>query len=270
MVRQELSEALPSAEPTPLDEPIAGPEPLLLRDPTMTVEVRDFLDHGMMQIDGWAIDPFMARMFLHTDAFQKSLAVTGSLFEIGVHHGRTSALLGLMAQPGESVVLIDLFENQEQNLDNSGLGSRHLLGATLERWAPKADYDIRTANSLALDFRDVASLRNGARIIHIDGGHYLDVVLNDLQKSEAVLAKCGVVIVDDFMHSGFPEVNEACHVFFGGQTRLQPVVLGHNKLFLAFEPFADRLRDYFAEVLEEPLGKRVTFHGMPVLCLDAH
>jgi hypothetical protein len=37
------------------------------------------------------------------------------------------------------------------------------------------------------------------------------LVLNDLYKTEAVLGVGGIVIVDDFLHSGSLGVNEACN-----------------------------------------------------------
>ena len=34
-------------------------------------------------------------------------------------------------------------------------------------------------------------------------------MLNDLYKTEAVLAPGGIIVIDDFLHSGFLGVNEA-------------------------------------------------------------
>lgn len=219
------------------------PEQSAQADPIST-----YLQNGMEAIDGWGVDQFLAQVFLGIDRFQELNGDVGNLFEIGVHHGRAAVLLALMARNHEHAVLIDLFERQEENIDQSGHGSREILEQNLAGWAKGRPVEIVQANSLELDFASVHGLRAGVRFAHIDGGHYREVVLNDLRKTEAVLVDGGVVVMDDYDHAGFPDVNFACNEYLDlGETRLAPVAMGHNKLILTTRETQPRLAGFLAQ-----------------------
>lgn len=226
-----------------------APHPFWDRDPPARAEaIADYLRSGLATIDGWGIDPFLAQVFLSVDRFQQLNGDRGNLFEIGVHHGRAAILLALMARDLEHTVMIDLFDRQDENIDNSGCGSREILEKNLATWAKGRPVEIVKANSLELDFADVSGLRAGVRFAHIDGGHYREVVLNDLKKTEAVLVDGGVVVMDDFEHAGFPEVNQACNEYLeAGDTRLAPVAMGYNKLILTTRDNQARLAGFLSQ-----------------------
>lgn len=232
----------------------------------------DFIERGMLSIDGWGVDPFLAQLFLALDCFQKETGVVGNLMEIGVHHGRSAILLALMATDEERTVVLDLFGRQDENIDASGCGNRAIFEGNLENWAPEQAVEIIEGNSLELDFSSSPGLSAGVRLAHIDGAHYRSAVLSDIAKTRAVLCDGGVVVIDDFMHSGFPGVNEACNAYLEQRdaSTLAPVALGHNKLILVTPPLEARLRAHLAERLAPPIGREVTFHNYPVLCLDPH
>jgi len=224
---------------------------------------------NMNQVDGWGIDDDLARIFLLLDDLQRTLGVHGSLFEIGVHHGRTAILLSLMARPAERCVFLDLFDRQDENIDNSGRGNLETFRANLARWAPGTAPEIIAGNSLNLEFSSIAGLVHGVRFAHIDGGHYKAVVLNDLDKTEAVLGPGGIVVVDDFLHSGFLGVNEACNHYLreAGGRRLLPIATGKNKLILAARSHAQRYRDGLLAGLK-PQRQVAEFYGETLVCLD--
>jgi hypothetical protein len=91
---------------------------------------------------------------------------------------------------------LDLFDRQGENIDNSGRGDLQVFRDNLARWAPDGrEPEIIADNSMKLDFTAVAGLRAGVRFVHIDDGHYREIVLNDLRKTEAVLCPGGLVIV---------------------------------------------------------------------------
>jgi hypothetical protein len=241
-----------------------------LRLDTVPADIENYVLTGMNDIDGWGINDNLARVFLALDQFQKNRGVSGSIFELGVHHGRASILMAKLAGPKETVLLVDLFEDQDANIDKSGHGNRDVLEANLAHWCPEVATEIVAGNSLELDFAALPGARDGFRFAHIDGGHHKQAVLNDLTKITPLLASGGVLIVDDFMHTGFPEVNECCHIFFDQGPDLAPVAMGQNKLILARPETAADLIAYLREHLIAPYGKPVFFHDQRCLCLDRH
>jgi hypothetical protein len=176
----------------------------------MTDTIARYLDN-LHLVEGWGMDGELAPIFLLLNDLQRRFQLHGTFFEIGVHHGKTAILLALMARPTEKCVFLDLFDQQEENINNSGRGNLEVFRENLARWAPNSEPEIIVGNSLKLDLSSIADLASGVRFAHIDGGHYRDLVLNDLYKTEAVLGVGGIVIVDDFLHSGSLGVNEACN-----------------------------------------------------------
>ncbi len=224
------------------------------------------------KIEGWGLNFEIAPTLLLLDAEQYRLGVTGTLFEIGVHHGQTAILLALLARRGEQCVFLDLFDQQEENVDNSGRGDLRIFKENLAKWAPGVAAEIVVGNSLKVDFASIPALAAGIRFAHIDGGHLRDVVLNDLYKTEALLAPGGLIVIDDFMHSGFLGVNEACNQYLAEarDERLSAIAAGKNKLVLADRVHADRYKAALRSTLKPPFGKTVEFYEHSVVCLDAH
>jgi len=238
--------------------------------PSIDLDIARFLLFGLDNIDGWGIDSVLARLFLDLNEYQRGRKVYGNLLEIGVHHGRTSVLLALMSCQGERSVFIDLFDRQSENIDQSGEGNRGIFDANLAKWAPGRSARVVQANSLELDFLSIEELVEGVRFSHIDGAHYPEAVLNDLNKTQSVLQQHGIVVVDDFMHTGFPGVNEACNFYLTtkGPGVLAPVAMGRNKLILTTPATREDLVEYMVKGLG--IGSPAIFHGYEVLCLDLH
>lgn len=246
--------------------------PLITNRRNHNDNVHQYIQFGMGNIEGWGVDPFLAQLFLNIDHDQKSNGISGNLFEIGVHHGRSAILLALMAAAHETAVFIDLFERQNENIDFSGHGNRDIFEENLRAWAPEQPVDIVQANSIDLEFSSIQTLESGVRFAHIDGAHYRAAVINDLIKTEAITRDGGIVIVDDFVHTGFPGVNEACNHYLelDRTTGLAPIALGHNKLILTTKSHHDFWIERLSASTLHPIGTKVTFHEQTAICLDAH
>lgn len=231
-----------------------------------------YREHGFTLVDGWGVDRELIELFINFDSFQTRHSVSGSLSEIGVHHGRTLILLGLLKKADERVTGIDLFETaQDQNLDDSGRGSQAALQRNITTHAPSVDFTLIEANSLDLA-PDHLECLSGSRLFHIDGGHYIEVVSNDLHIAQTCLGPGGVIVVDDYWHSGFPEVQEAVHRYFQTSSQLKavPFMVGKNKIFLAHLSHKDRLLQYMRGVLPAERSKRVRVLGHEAICCDPH
>ena len=149
---------------------------------------RDYATEGYLEVDGWGIDNYLLRIFRRSMRCS-ALEVGGNLLEIGVHHGRTFILLALMAQEGERSYAIDLFEDQERNIDHSGLGDSTAFAPIMRRYAPRR----RTTSSRATRSSSTAAAGiEKVRFAHIDGAHYVDAIVNDLTKvQDQMVAECG-------------------------------------------------------------------------------
>ena len=227
---------------------------------------------GFLQVEGWGIDAELIELFIAFDEFHSLSGIRGPLCEIGVHHGRTLILLGLLAKSGERAIGIDLFEDaQDQNLDASGSGSFVKLRANIDRHAPGFEFDIIKGNSFHLAAAVIAKLQ-GCRLMHIDGGHTLEVVLNDIALAQSVIGLGGIIVIDDYWHSGFPEVQEAVHRYFWTATNIKavPFMVGKNKIFLATPAHRHRLLPFIAERLPPEKRKRVRVLGYDAMCCDPH
>lgn len=164
---------------------------------------------------------------------------------------------------------MDLFERQDLNVDQSGYGSREIFLQNMQLWAPDVKFEVLTGNSLEFDFASSKAIRDGLRFAHIDGAHYVEAVLNDIEKTERHLVEGGILALDDILHSGWPGVNEAANRYLGGgRGRLVPFGLGHNKLLLTTPGFAHAYAGTLQAALPSHLGKTVNFYSHSAVCLD--
>ncbi len=238
-------------------------------------ELQFYLSH-FQEIEGWGVDELLIRVFRQLDSLQKEWGVSGSVMEIGVHHGRTFILLDLLRRKGELSLAIDLFETmQEFNLDQSGSGNRKFFQDNLEKYLPDVScVRIIQGNTLTLEKEEILKKVDGqaVRLIHIDGGHFKEIVANDLSLSQSILADGGVIIVDDYWHSGFPGVQEGVQWFMNNSpvVKLVPILTGNNKLFLTTHGFHQKFIDALADLLPGRRGKVIKQFGYDSLCLDEH
>src|SRR5687768_13855520 len=97
-------------------------------------EVDRYLQQSSV-VEGWFF-PVDAQLFGAIDEMQKRRGISGDLFEIGVHHGKTALLLLRMAAEDEFVRVCDVFGRQDLNVDGSGEGSRALFEEYVNQFAP--------------------------------------------------------------------------------------------------------------------------------------
>ena len=144
-----------------------------------------YASDGQKRVDGW-LSRLDATIITTIGACQTADGVTGSVGEIGVHHGRLFILLALMLAPGERAFAIDLFEDQDANIDASGYGDKAAFLANLGRFSvDPGRVDILTGNSMDLHWQDIAAkVGQPARMFSVDGGHTADITENDLRIAE--------------------------------------------------------------------------------------
>jgi predicted O-methyltransferase YrrM len=138
---------------------------------------------------------------------QQSSNRLGSIAEIGVHHGKS--FVPMAAYSGNSkLYAIDIFENQEKNIDNSGSGDKEKFLQNLRRFSideSRVVIDARLSSDVsASDIKNSVGL---IKFFHIDGGHHFDAIVNDLELAAQSLTDDGIIVVDDMFRPEWPEVS---------------------------------------------------------------
>lgn len=197
-------------------------------------------------IEGWFQESASA-LFGLLDELQRSAspAIGGGLFEIGVHHGKSAALLCAMARSDETVGVCDLFDSQGANVSGSGAGVRAIFEANVSRVVPGFDrlrIHAKPSGELASD-----EIGHPQRIFHIDGGHLREEALADLQRGADVLDDAGAIVIDDPYRSEWPGVTEGLLDFLTGRPDFVPIFLGFNKLVIV----RSDARAVYRQILDE-------------------
>lgn len=181
------------------------------------------------QIEGW-FSAEAAALFGLLDEAQRAAGVTGDLFEIGVHHGRSAVLLSQLARPDERLGVCDLFGEQGQNVSASGSGDRAIFEANMANLAPA--FDRLEVFARASDQLTPDQIGRPYRLFHVDGGHLCEEALSDLRLGAAVLSDRGAIVVDDPFSAAWPGVTEGILRFLDERADFSPLILGYNKLVL--------------------------------------
>ena len=197
---------------------------------------------------------------------QQSAGVTGSAVEIGVHHGKLMIALCLGLKADELAYAIDIFEEQHLNKDHSGSGDRAIFERNLARFGvPQGQVIIDARSSEAVKPGDILDAVRPARLFSVDGGHWAEIVENDLRLAEASIAPEGVIALDDFHRPEWPDVSAGYFSWFGKRSKpLLPFAIGFNKLYLCDEK---QLGFYQGALAASPylkayLAKDVVFQGV--------
>jgi hypothetical protein len=189
------------------------------------------------KVPGW-LDAYSARFIAEIARIQVAHRFEGSVAEIGVHMGRLFILLRLLAAPSERALAIDVFQDQQLNIDGSGAGDERRFRANLEQWASAHNVEIIQGSSLDVTANEIASKVGQCRLLSIDGGHTAECTLNDLRLAEQVVTDFGVAILDDYFNPSWPDVTTGAAQFFGdSRTTLRPFAITPNKIYLTRQAY---------------------------------
>lgn len=183
----------------------------------------------------------------------------GNIVEIGVYHGKYLMGLATSVQSDERVIAVDLFEDQDQNVDLPGYGeagfdaelralTQDVFLGNMSTYCADADVLVIKRSSLDVTADELMPHGEKVRFFSVDGGHTRDVFLNDIRLAEATLAPHGIVAIDDILNQDWPGIITGAVRYFDGPTRLRPVAFIANKLLCAFEPFTGLYREAIAKI----------------------
>jgi hypothetical protein len=236
----------------------------------MIKDYKYYVQTGYKEVRGWY--SYLGLKTVATMAeTQKKHGVTGSVCEIGVHHGRSFILLNLITNPSEVSVAYDLFEMQSENIDRSGEGDKEILKKNLQKFGCDIkQLKIITQNSLNLTSEKILSdAQSTIRFFSIDGGHTSEIVQNDLGLAEKTICNGGVVTIDDFFDEGWPGVAEGtCRYLIQNKSSLIPVAIFDDKIALTNnEDMKTRYQEALLTLCPEFLSKESEFFGHKVIVL---
>lgn len=195
---------------------------------------------GRRLVGGWLAPEVLEVLAVLNDA-QAADGVEGSVAEIGVHHGKLMIALDLLRNDGETSVAIDLFDDQERNVDKSGKGDLAVLRKNMARWSQVDSLAVHAGDSTKLATETLADLAKGKiRLFSVDGGHDGPVVASDLRLAETVLVPGGIVVADDVFHQEWPGVMTGLIRYLNEDPKLVPFAIGFNKVFLTTPEFVER------------------------------
>lgn len=228
-------------------------------------------------IQGWVGD----RIFQIVDfikLYHEQHDIHGDIAEIGVHHGKLFVILAAVARPDEMCIAVDIFEDQQLNVDSSGKGSRTVFEGHMRTHFPDMldRVKIVACDSMSITPSTAAAKlsERGVRLFSVDGGHTVAHVVNDLSIAQEVLVSSGIVLLDDFFGPMWPSVSEGFFKYMSiANRRLAPFLIFQNKLFLTtfseHEQVLHGLREYLDSNVGAEIHERWRYSqmcGFQVLC----
>lgn len=225
--------------------------------------LKAYLKHGQFLVKGWLLPGAPEAIVLLTDE-QRSANMRGGVAEIGVYHGKLFILLYLLANEDEPAAAIDLFSQQQLNVDNSGEGDLERLKRNLRRHADTSRLLIHEGDSTHLTSSDLLQLCGGPlRMISIDGGHTAEITAHDLATSEGALMEGGIIVLDDCFNEMWPGVVDGVHQYFSQSRTIVPFGVGANKTLFCHRPFVRQYADVLRRLDRRSIEQE--FLGEPVV-----
>jgi hypothetical protein len=227
---------------------------------------REYAKAGHRRVRGW-LDPLSARMILDLGEHQLEHGVRGAVGEIGVHRGRLFILLDLLRRPNERAFAIDVFSDQEANVDRSGRGDLDVFLDNVDRFSGGHDHLLVVQSSSAdVEAPTIIDEVGPVRLMSIDGGHTSELTQNDLRLADEMLSPRGLVILDDAFNPEWPGVISGLTAYLADpHTRLVPVGFTASKTFLCHIEEVDA----YSAVLRRPrsasFSKEAELMGHPVV-----
>jgi hypothetical protein len=164
-----------------------------------------------MPVPGW-FSVTDAWLFTAISRRQTQDGVGGHLLEVGAYLGKSSILLGCLIQPGEELHICDLFESEKPSPEIAREHERFYEGLAVSRFLNnyRRFIDADPVLHVGPSAETLRELEGGRfRLIHIDGSHSYEAVVEDVRQSRRLLHERGVVILDDVSAHHTPGVAAA-------------------------------------------------------------
>jgi len=227
--------------------------------------LQNYMANGFDKVEGWC-DPMLFKIMDFLEGAEKNKQ--GGCLEIGIHHGKFFILLNSLIDKQYSSFAIDLFDAQESNIDQSGLGSLQAFKQNLisfDRYQGENTKIISGDSTDAKLIKELNEYVGTIRYLSIDGGHTPEHTISDLNLANTLVNNQGVVILDDILNHHWLGVLEGVSIFLKNRPTLIPFAIGSNKLFLSKVSSNPYYFNLFANSYFNT--KIVSFFGYPIVAM---
>jgi hypothetical protein len=212
-------------------------------------------------VEGWLGDR-MSQIVSVLGAILDENQVRGHIAEFGIHHGLFLFLLDTLRNPGEECFAVDVFDQQNLNIDRSGNGSLSIFMSHVSNFIGEDQFSFKIIqrDTLSISIIEMVDIfgKNGVKFFSIDAGHTVQHSYNDLHLVQEVLAPGGIVALDDYLSVHWPGVTEGFYKFMNaGNRRLKPFLYFQNKLFLTTISEQALYLQQFRMAIEATCGEEV-------------
>lgn len=215
----------------------------------------NFRSGAMPEVHGWLGHKAVDALEL-VSTYQSRNGIRGDALEVGVFQGAFFLALMAACEPGEVALAIDIFDDQELNIDQSGAGSEtyRIFMKNIQKFSDRPEsLRVFQSDSMVLRSEQLLSYSesNGFRIISVDGGHTAEHVMNDLSLASQCIVSGGAIFLDDIHSPHWPGVYEGYVRYMMHANRsLAPVLYTANKLVLTTIGHAPRMVQFMREHFE--------------------
>jgi hypothetical protein len=217
----------------------------------------DYLNKFYSAVAGYS-SHFSAEVAAALLLYQSEQGITGNIGEIGVMKGRSFIALALHSQPDDLCIAVDnfvwppnVFQIFEENCRTYGVDMARLVSVV--------------ANTQDLKSDDIMARSQGRelRYLHIDGGHEPWILASDLELAYRVMAKGGILCLDDMLHPQYPQLPVIVHAFLAQHPDLTPFCVVDRADFFAAAKYLI-CGAAFAERYQTFLREKFASYAMPV------
>jgi hypothetical protein len=221
--------------------------------------IDQYLQNGFSRVEGFC--PVSALVILnHMDKI--IVAPEKRAMEIGVHHGQF--FIGMNQFANEQSYAIDVFDQQEFNIDRSGNGNLQKFITNLTTYDHRNHgKNVKIIQSDSLNERIFENIEP-CSYISVDGGHTPAHVMNDMIMVQKCMAHHGLIIVDDYFNHWWPTVTEGIVKFLMTTPKIVPFCTSPNKMWFCNLSYRDQYIKHVATI--ENYGQTPTaFFGYPII-----
>ena len=225
--------------------------------------MKNFYRHHVETINGWLAMLHVEVVWYLTQA-QRHFRIWGSVGEIGVYHGKYTAILayGLDVEAGERLFICDVFGDSRHMKLNTEAARRDIfeknmqtIGFSMYSKDEKKSIRVWDDSSLYLSKSVFLDMNLPSfRLFSIDGNHNKPFILLDLLTVTCIIKDGGIIAVDDVVNSKWPDVRSSINEYFMhfGEYILKPLVLIYGKMYLVTSNWHSRYMRW------------MELHGVPV------
>ena len=232
-----------------------------------------YLDNGFDSIEGWSGNRnSVAFMAIFRELFNRSSEVGGAC-EIGVHHAKyLIAIHNLLGGEHRSLGM-DLFKEQEKNIDGSGGGDEYICTKNINIYARNPELiTLASVDSISLTLAETLSIKKefgSFRFFSIDGGHTPVHLVHDFMIASECTSPIGLIAIDDLFNPDWPGVTEGIYkLVSAGTSSFVPLFLTRKKLFLCHLSVRYEYMRFLGNYCGNVAHKVVSFFGNDVLSLN--